>query len=475
MLEDWLDIAAPSVIMCGRGKGPLALTPDFLRSRVEGTALPIPVYVGHDPGEPVASVVALRVDESRYCQIQARLGDLDPAFVRECARGRLFGRSPLVRGRGIEHLAFAGMDDIPGSIGLWPTHFIDPAAFDCLDSYVAACSAADRHRAHAELVVLGAVFSHRPQDVRNPSAPGFQAIFAKTSSASPPPSPQDTWGFDRPGIAAYISEGNEALFSRGGNTVAAGSEPDDAWEPYTGGTRGGRTWSTSVPGGSGPLWKAEREPRASAVWNAPERLTISGSASNVWFDAAPLLSVDEYLWMSQRRTRGAPQVGAAVSAPFVSPRSISRVARDGADGVTTTITRTVTEPLADAAVTTAKIALGATSAVGVATARSGKSLSVSALEGGNGYKYLMQVSGSVYSDDGSTNEDYNTITCRLLRGSSAVASTTLRVFDRSSGEFALAASGNHPSTLGFGFQVSANHAGTLRLNPTSMTVFIGKR
>ncbi|MDE0522609.1 MAG: hypothetical protein OXH79_11700 [Boseongicola sp.] len=342
MLGDWFDIAAPGVIMCGRTQRPVALTADFLRSRVAGTALPIPVYIGHEAGKPVAQVVALRVDESRYCQIQARLGNLDPAFVRECARGRWFGRSPLVKGRGIKHLAFAGMDDIPGSVGLWPTHFIDPAAFDGLDGYVAACSAADRHRAHAELIVLNTVYSHRPQDVRDPGAPGFQAIFAKTSSASPPPSPQNTWGYDAPGIAAYISEGNEALFSRGGNSVAAGSEPDNAWEPYTGGVRGGRTWSTNVPGGSGPLWKSERKPLAGTNWGAAERLTITGSASTVWFDAAPVLSLDEYLWMAQRRVQGAPQVGAAVRHPFTSPRSISRLARDGEDGVTTTITRTET-------------------------------------------------------------------------------------------------------------------------------------
>ena len=162
---------------------------------------------------------------------------------------------------------------------------------------------------------------------------GIEFIFATTSSTTPPANPSDTWGFDTPGIAAYITHGKEAVFSRGGNSVAANSRPSNAWAEGTGGTVDGRTWSPTIPSGSGTLWKAERDRGgAGRVWAAPARLTLVGSASSVWRDAAPTLSTGQYLWMAQRRTPGFPQVGQAVPGPFTSPRSISRQAFDGQDG-----------------------------------------------------------------------------------------------------------------------------------------------
>ncbi len=338
----------------------------------------------------------------------------------------------------------------------------------------------------SEIVRFKASLGPGPQGLAGLTQREF--IYALTATGDPIPEskrPQNSWSFDNPGTADGLrwTDGQEGVTlalpvawqsSRAVPiTAEAGDEISDEWTvPVVVAQRG----LTPEDGedGQGYEFIFAKTSSASAP-AAPNNAWGYDQPQSPWSDGAPVIALGEYLWMAQRRIVGAPAAGDAVPASWTSPRSISRVAMDGEDGVTTTITRTETVPLADAAVTTAKIALGATSAVGVATARSGTSMSVSALEGGSGYKFLMQVSGSVYSDDGSTNEDYNTITCQLLRGSSAVATTTLRVFDRSSGEFALAAAGNHPSTLGFGFRVSANHRGTLRLNPTSMTVFIGKR
>ncbi|MYH90977.1 MAG: hypothetical protein F4128_09345 [Gammaproteobacteria bacterium] len=251
-------------------------------------------------------------------------------------------------------------------------------------------------------VVVGA-FGQDGRDGIADDGVGIELIFAVTTSTSPPANPSNTWGFDTPGIAAYITEGKEAVFSRGGNTVAANSRPSNAWEEGTGGTAGGRNWTPTVPSGSGTLWKAERDPGgAGKVWGAPATLTLSGSLSSVWQDSAPTLATGQYLWLAQRRTRGLPQVGEAVRFPFTSPRGISRQARDGVDGVTTTVTRTVTVPLADGTVTTAKIALGATADLYTAFNSGGEDASRSAsvtLPGGVGYQYIAICTASYYGSN----------------------------------------------------------------------------
>ena len=161
---------------------------------------------------------------------------------------------------------------------------------------------------------------------------GIEFIFAKTTGTTPA-NPDNGWGFDTPGIGSYIGAGNEAIFSRGGSTIPDNQLPIDSWGVGAGGNAGNRRWLTSIPSGSNQLWIATRVRRAGASWEAPTQLTLRGSASSVWFDAAPDLSAGEFLWMAQRRTEGFPQVGQEVADQWTSPRSISREGMDGNDGI----------------------------------------------------------------------------------------------------------------------------------------------
>ncbi len=181
-------------------------------------------------------------------------------------------------------------------------------------------------------------------------------------------------------------QGIEYVFTRtakGVNSIAASKRPGNGWAYDTGGTSDGQIWTDGAPDlteALPKLWRSERHvPGAPAAgtakqagwgdWSVPKivgefgrgveiifavtanansptapanswgfdtpglNADGTGTASTLWFDAAPNVSeTNPYLWACRRELSGLPQRREAVAANWSSPRIVGRWGSSGGGG-----------------------------------------------------------------------------------------------------------------------------------------------
>ncbi|MYA88748.1 MAG: hypothetical protein F4X97_09915 [Boseongicola sp. SB0662_bin_57] len=338
----------------------------------------------------------------------------------------------------------------------------------------------------SEIVRFKASLGPGPQGLAGLTQREF--IYALTATGDPIPEskrPQNSWSFDNPGTADGLrwTDGQEGVTlalpvawqsSRAVPiTAEAGDEISDEWTvPVVVAQRG----LTPEDGedGQGYEFIFAKTSSASAP-AAPNNAWGYDQPQSPWSDGAPVIALGEYLWMAQRRIVGAPAAGDAVPASWTSPRSISRVAMDGEDGVTTTITRTETVPLGQGAVQTGNIALSATAEVD-GLFGSSSTLSTRSIAGGAGYSYLVQAVGNVTVDDVDEGPARSG-TVTLRRGSTTIGSASFTGRRDSSGShlepFGFAVDGSHTSAATF--SLTRSGSGVLGFVRCEITVFVAKR
>ena len=180
---------------------------------------------------------------------------------------------------------------------------------------------------------------------------GIEWIFARTSTATRPSSPSNTWGFDSPSspwtdAAPSLSATSPYLWRSQRKIIgqpANGSSVTARWTSQVIVGRFGVDGSRGLQGlkgvkgvngddGEGIEWIFARTSTATRPIS-PSNTWGFDSPSSPWTDAAPSLSATSpYLWRSQRKIVGQPADGSAVAARWSSQVIVGRYGTDGSDG-----------------------------------------------------------------------------------------------------------------------------------------------